>query len=291
VSAFHFFTRFTMHTQNETAHPIRLSDVVPHLAAPFPIAQVEIKPGSVSRDGGSALALAYCDWRLYAERLDTVVGPEHWSIELVPWGPTRVIARLTILGVTKDSSGEGDADDSNCGTIAEAQAKKRACAEFGLGRYFYHLPRLWGRGEGDRKSFRFADGEERRLVHEMYSRAGLTATAAPRREAHPTDADAAMPPPVTTAEEARTRLAEIHSRSAATSPAVTTPAPTRAAGGSAPGPRMITERQFKLLSDRAQLPNAQAQYGVGRLEELTFQQASALITALSPTPRPARAAA
>jgi hypothetical protein len=64
-----------------------------------------------------------------------VAGPAGWSIQLIPWGPARVIARLTILGVSKDASGEGDPGDPNCGTIAEAQAKKRACAEFGLGRY------------------------------------------------------------------------------------------------------------------------------------------------------------
>lgn len=284
-----------MHTPDETTHPLRLSDVAPQLAAPFPILQVEVKPGSVSRDGTSALALAYCDWRLYAERLDAIVGPEHWSIQLIPWGPTRVVARLTILGVTKDSSGEGDPSDPNCGTIAEAQAKKRACAEFGLGRYFYSLPRLWGRGEGDRKSFRFGDGEERRLVHEMYLRAGLVAPAAPaRREVSAPDASpAAMPALIATPEDARARLAEIRGRSTAPAPVASpaTPAPARAASAPASGPRMITERQLRLLADRAQLPNAQAQFGVARLEDLTFQQASALITALGATPRPARAAA
>lgn len=281
-----------MHTLTDTTIPIQLSDVLPQLAAPFPIAQVEVKPGSVSRDGTSALALAYCDWRLYAERLDAIVGPERWSIQLVPWGPTRVIARLTILGVTKDSSGEGDPSDPNCGTIAEAQAKKRACAEFGLGRYFYSLPRLWGRGEGDRKSFRFAEGEERRLVSEMYRKAGLITPSgsALRRDAISDEATEApeattMPAPVKTPEAARARLAEIRGRSAA--PA----APSRTTSGAATGARMITERQLTLLADREQLPNAQAQYGVARLEDLTFEQASALITALSATARMTRASA
>jgi len=32
---------------------------------------------------------------------------------------------LSIFGITKDASGEGEPQDDNCGTIAEAQAKKR----------------------------------------------------------------------------------------------------------------------------------------------------------------------
>src|SRR6185503_8652436 len=158
-------------------------EIIAALAEPFPIEMVEVKPGAVSREGNSALALAYADWRLYAERLDQAVGPVNWSIELIPWGETRLIARLTICGVSKSASGEGAANDENCGTIAEAQAKKRACAEFGLGRYFYFLPRLWGKGQGDRKSFRFDDGEARRVVHQMYQQAHLTVPAAPRAAA------------------------------------------------------------------------------------------------------------
>ncbi|MFO7169684.1 MAG: hypothetical protein DIU80_016795 [Chloroflexota bacterium] len=260
------------------ATPRTLADALPQLLTPFPIDQVELKPGSVSRDGTSALALAYCDWRLYAERLDVVIGPGHWSVQLVPWGEHRLIARLTILGVTKDASGEGDPSDPNCGTIAEAQAKKRACAEFGLGRYLYRLPRLWGKGEGDRTGFRFAEGEARRLVHEMYARAGLLAPAggaATRRRELPADAPDTMPPPANTAEEVRARLAEIRSRTGA---AGASAAPAREV-------RMITPRQLALLAERKQLAAARRQYGVTRLEDLTFAQASALITALNTAPR------
>jgi hypothetical protein len=34
-------------------------------------------------------------------------------------------------------------DDENAGTIAYAQAFKRACVAFGPGRYFYDLPKIW----------------------------------------------------------------------------------------------------------------------------------------------------
>ncbi|MEN9933677.1 MAG: hypothetical protein RLZZ387_256 [Chloroflexota bacterium] len=165
------------HTHTLTA------EIVTRLAERFPLESIEVKPGAVRQDGAAALALAYADWRVYADRLDAVVGPANWSIQLAPWGPTRVIARLTILGVTKDASGEGDPSDDNCGTIAEAQAKKRACAEFGLGRYLYNLPQLWAEGQGDRRNFRFND--PRRVAWKVYAQAGFIRQEQPQRQEQP----------------------------------------------------------------------------------------------------------
>ncbi len=150
-----------------------LDDILAELTDPFAREEIQVRPTAVNQDGTSALAVPYADWRCYLQRLDEAVGPENWTIELIPWGATRIIARLTILGVTKTATGEGDPADENCGTTAEAQAKKRACAEFGLGRFLYTLPKMWGKGSGSRSSFRFSDGEEQRVVYEMYRRAGL----------------------------------------------------------------------------------------------------------------------
>jgi hypothetical protein len=177
--------------------PTLTPEIIAALAAPFPIADIEVKPGAVRQDGTSALALAYADWRSYAERLDRSIGPSGWSIQLIPWGANRIIARLTILGITKDASGEGSEQDDNGGTVAEAQAKKRACAEFGLGRYLYGLPKVWGEGQGDRKSYRFND--PRRIVEQMYYQAGLmqqrTPAAAPAPTPTPTPAPRQAPAP------------------------------------------------------------------------------------------------
>ncbi len=72
---------------------------------------------------------------VYEERLDEVVGPEHWSVEFAPWGDNNLICRLTIGGVTKCSTGEAEgalwAKGKNAGTVAEAQSFKRACTKFG----------------------------------------------------------------------------------------------------------------------------------------------------------------
>jgi hypothetical protein len=188
-----------------------LTDCIADLARPFPIEAVQVRPGAVASDGTAAIALPYVDWRLYAERLDHLVGVADWSIQLIPWGPTRVIARLTILGVTKDASGEGDPNDENCGTIAEAQAKKRACAEFGLGRYFYTLPKVWGKGSGSKRDFRFAEGEAQRCIYEMYRRAALLPAPEPRADQPPTtaaSADRRTSVPVPTRRPAPAQLAK-----------------------------------------------------------------------------------
>ena len=52
--------------------------------------------------------------------------------------------RLTIDGLGSHSGlGEEWADNENAGTAAEAQAFKRACSCFGLGRYLYDLGGNW----------------------------------------------------------------------------------------------------------------------------------------------------
>jgi hypothetical protein len=55
-----------------------------------------------------------------------------------------VTCELTIFGLGSHSAtGEEWADDDNAGTSAEAQAFKRACSCFGLGRYLYHFSGVW----------------------------------------------------------------------------------------------------------------------------------------------------
>jgi hypothetical protein len=55
-----------------------------------------------------------------------------------------VTCELTIFAIGSHSAtGEEFADDENAGTSAEAQAFKRACACFGLGRYLYYFAGTW----------------------------------------------------------------------------------------------------------------------------------------------------
>lgn len=113
------------------------------LRKPFHPSNITWKPGAVK--GNRALALAYADLRAYMNRLDDVCGDE-WSVNYEPWGNDRIICRLTIGGVTRSSTGESSAEAERSeigGTVAEAQAFKRAAAMFGLGRYLYNLPSGW----------------------------------------------------------------------------------------------------------------------------------------------------
>lgn len=122
-----------------------VNELQQRLAQPFDPKYIEWKPGSTTRDGSKCMAMPYADMRAYMERLDELFGME-WSVRYVAWGETRIFCELTINGVTRTSTGESDAQDAKnglAGTVAEAQAMKRACAMFGLGRYLYDLPSAW----------------------------------------------------------------------------------------------------------------------------------------------------
>ena len=124
-----------------------------NLRKPFHPSVVIWKPGAVK--GNRALALAYSDLRAYMNRLDEVCGSD-WSVAYEPWGNDRIICKLTVCGVTRSSTGEttNEAERSEIGgTVAEAQAFKRASAMFGLGRYLYNLPTGWADYDSATKKF------------------------------------------------------------------------------------------------------------------------------------------
>jgi hypothetical protein len=130
-----------------------MNELLSRLAEPFEPQHITWKPGHTTKDGGKCMAMAYADLRAYQDRLDAILGLE-WSVEYLPWGDSRVIARLTINGVTRASTGEMEAQDEKNGmggTVAEAQAFKRAAAMFGMGRYLYDLPSEWVEFDAQRK--------------------------------------------------------------------------------------------------------------------------------------------
>ncbi len=122
------------------------------LAQPFPPNEVLFRAGSVSRDKKRAQALPYAEPRVYEDRLNEVLGPD-WSCRFVAWGEKRLLCELSVRvedgagvmrEITRTSTGEfGDQDKIAQGTSAEAQAFKRACSKFGLGRYLYDVPIEW----------------------------------------------------------------------------------------------------------------------------------------------------
>jgi hypothetical protein len=131
-----------------------MQEILKELSKPFHPSHITWKPGVFNRDKNKALALAYADLRAYQNRLDEVCGM-NWSVSYTPWGD-RIVCHLTINGVTRSSTGEPDSQSEKseiAGTAAEAQAFKRACAMFGLGRYLYNLPTVWCEFDSERKQF------------------------------------------------------------------------------------------------------------------------------------------
>jgi hypothetical protein len=106
--------------------------------------------------------IAYADPRAYTDRLNALFTVRGWTREYAVQviqnferkdrgkdeatisGKIVVTCKLTIDGLgTHCGLGEEWADNENAGTSAEAQAFKRACSCFGLGRYLYDLGGNW----------------------------------------------------------------------------------------------------------------------------------------------------
>ena len=103
---------------------------------------------------------SHADPRAYTDRLNALFSPQGWTREhkietlsnitrvkkgeSILSGKMLVSCTVTILGLGSHSgTGEEWADDDNGITSADAQAFKRACSCFGLGRYFYDFPAIW----------------------------------------------------------------------------------------------------------------------------------------------------
>jgi len=133
------------------------------LAAPFDLLAHSFKPGATNRDKTRALALTYVDPRLYQTRLDAVDPAWASQYQVIALDDRLLVnCTLTVLGVTREDVGEAllmaeqrgkIVPDENAYTSAVAQAFKRACAQFGLGRYLYDAPKTWAEYDSDRRQF------------------------------------------------------------------------------------------------------------------------------------------
>lgn len=149
-------------------------NILTELRKPFHPSNIEFKPGTTNKEKTSALGLFYADLRVYQNRLDEVCGLD-WSVTYTPWGD-RIICHLMIGGVTRSSTGEGDSQSERSeitGTAAEAQAFKRTCSAFGLGRYLYDFPATWVEFDGRAFSSQ-GKAKLEKIVFEHYRRQGQT---------------------------------------------------------------------------------------------------------------------
>ncbi len=138
-------------------------DVAATLAAPFDLMAHSFKPGATTQDKTRALALTYVDPRLYQTRLDQVDPAWQTRYEVIALADRILVnCKLTVLGVTREDVGEAllsteqrgkSVPDENAYTSAVAQAFKRACAQFGLGRYLYDVPKTWAEYDEQKRGF------------------------------------------------------------------------------------------------------------------------------------------
>ena len=138
--------------------PEKLAMVVAELEVPFDPSVIEWRATNTNKDKTRGQIIPYADQRAYTDRLNSLFTPAGWtrrynvhsSANFERSKDKKIVAKvfvtceLTIFGIGSHSAtGEEWADDENAGTAAEAQAFKRACACFGLGRYLYYFSGVW----------------------------------------------------------------------------------------------------------------------------------------------------
>ena len=138
----------------------KVKELVAALEVPFDPSQIEWRVMNTTKNQQPARGqvVPYADQRAYTDRLNALFTPAGWtrkytihtSANFERSQDQKIVAKvlvtceLTIFGLGSHSAtGEEWADDDNAGTAAEAQAFKRACACFGLGRYLYYFTGTW----------------------------------------------------------------------------------------------------------------------------------------------------
>ena len=148
------------------------------LAQPFDASVIKwvVKATAEGREGKRrGLVAAYADPRAYSDRLNQLLSPLGWTQEYSMHvvqdfqrknggketcisAKVMVICRVTIFGLnTHSGTGEEWADNDNALTSADAQAFKRGCSCFGLGRYLYSLPQVWVEVDEFKRPLRLPD--------------------------------------------------------------------------------------------------------------------------------------
>ena len=152
--------------------PARIEEIRNQLLDPFDPAEIKWRVTATSSQQGRngpvkrGQLVAYADQRAYTDRLNDIFGEWGWtrtySVQVaqnfertlnkggngqkqsVICAKVVVVSTVSVHGLGSHTGvGEEWADDENSATRAEAQAFKRACACFGLGRYLYDLDKVW----------------------------------------------------------------------------------------------------------------------------------------------------
>ena len=138
--------------------PEKIKQLVSELEVPFDESAVDWRVTNTAKGELRGQVVPYADPRAYTDRLNALLTPAGWtrkyavhtSANFERSKDKKIVAKvlvtceLTVFGLGSHSAtGEEFADSENACTAAEAQAFKRSCACFGLGRYLYHFTGAW----------------------------------------------------------------------------------------------------------------------------------------------------
>ena len=119
-------------------------DLAFELSKPFVKNEIKWRPQRQTKDGTSALVLAYVDVRTVQDRLNTVMGIDGWQCKHISYGP-KTICHLGLKFNNEwvwRSDGAGDTNfEADKGAISDSL--KRAAVQFGVGRHLYDLPSVF----------------------------------------------------------------------------------------------------------------------------------------------------
>ncbi len=136
---------------------VRINNLLEEVQVPFDPVLVKWKVHEFRRAQGRlyGLGLPYADPRAYKDRLNFLLTPVGWTDRYsITTTPAKVLVtcelNIQVLGL-HSATGEEWARNEHASTAAEAQAFKRACACFGLGRYLYCFEGQWLQLDKDKR--------------------------------------------------------------------------------------------------------------------------------------------
>ena len=129
-------------------------EIAKALAAPFREADVSwvvVATSNKNTPQMTELWAPYLEADPIIDRLDEVLGPDGWSLDIEAVGERGAICRLTILGVMKAGAGQIAADQKTDQPFkaAATDALKRAAVLFGIGRYLHKVQNEWRKPTAD----------------------------------------------------------------------------------------------------------------------------------------------
>ena len=127
-------------------------DLAFELSKQFSKDQIQWRVQRQTRDGTSALVLAYVDARTVQDRLNEVMGIDGWQCKHISYG-AKTICHLGLKFNNEwiwRSDGAGDTNfEADKGAISDSL--KRAAVHFGVGRHLYDLPIVFVKVQKDQR--------------------------------------------------------------------------------------------------------------------------------------------